>query len=187
MLVAELWRYPVKSLQGERLDAAALGADGIEGDRRFALFDPDTGLGLTARRVPELLFAAARLRGTGRPRSPCPTARSPTATPRSRPGSARRSSYGPPTWPVRGATRSRPTTSSTRTVRGASFPGRVGCVPRQRGSPRLARLDRDARRWDRRRFRANVLLDGEGEDALVGSRVVLGDAVLDVRQRLSAV
>src|SRR5207248_10538454 len=29
--------------------------------------------------------------------------------------------------------------------------------------------------WDRRRFRSNVLLDGEGEDALVGSQVALGD------------
>ena len=38
--------------------------------------------------------------------------------------------------------------------------------------------------WDRRRFRANVLLDGEGEDALVGSKVRLGDAVLELSMRL---
>jgi uncharacterized protein YcbX len=38
--------------------------------------------------------------------------------------------------------------------------------------------------WDPRRFRANVLLDGEGEDALVGSRISLGEATLDVDMRL---
>ena len=62
MRVLELWRYPVKSLQGERLDLADLDAAGIEGDRRWALFDLGTGLGLTARRVPDLLFAAVALR-----------------------------------------------------------------------------------------------------------------------------
>ena len=38
--------------------------------------------------------------------------------------------------------------------------------------------------WDPRRFRANVLLDGEGEDSLVGSRVTLGEATLDVVMRI---
>jgi uncharacterized protein YcbX len=38
--------------------------------------------------------------------------------------------------------------------------------------------------WDRRRFRANVLLDGEGEDALVGRSVALGQAELEVGQRI---
>jgi hypothetical protein len=44
----------------------------------------------------------------------------------------------------------------------------------------LARLDRDDRPWERRRFRPNILLDGEGEDVLVGSRVTLGEATLHV-------
>ena len=34
--------------------------------------------------------------------------------------------------------------------------------------------------WDRRRFRSNVVLDGAGEGGLIGSRVRLGDAVLDI-------
>ena len=38
--------------------------------------------------------------------------------------------------------------------------------------------------WDPRRFRANVLLDGEGEDTLVGSKVVLGGATFDVGMRI---
>src|SRR3954464_8894013 len=61
MRVLELWRYPVKSLRGERLDEANLADQGIEGDRRFAVFDLETGFGLTARRTPELLFASARV------------------------------------------------------------------------------------------------------------------------------
>ena len=65
MRVLELWRYPVKSLQGERLAEAEIGPLGIPGDRGWALFDRDTGLGLTARRVPELLFGAARVRPDG--------------------------------------------------------------------------------------------------------------------------
>lgn len=38
--------------------------------------------------------------------------------------------------------------------------------------------------WDRRRFRPNVLLEGEGEDALVGSSIGLGSAILDVGMRI---
>ena len=33
MRVAELWRYPVKSLAGEQLDAVDILLDGIPGDR----------------------------------------------------------------------------------------------------------------------------------------------------------
>ena len=65
MRVTELWRYPVKSLLGERLESVQVTADGFEGDRRFAIYDVETGFGLTARRVPELLFARARLREDG--------------------------------------------------------------------------------------------------------------------------
>jgi hypothetical protein len=38
--------------------------------------------------------------------------------------------------------------------------------------------------WDARRFRSNVLLDGEGEDALVGDSVLLGNVRLDVLTRI---
>ena len=38
--------------------------------------------------------------------------------------------------------------------------------------------------WDRRRFRANVLLDGAGEDAFVGSTIAVGDVRLDVVKRI---
>jgi len=41
--VAELWRYPVKSMAGRRLDAAAVTEGGLAGDRAFALIDRETG------------------------------------------------------------------------------------------------------------------------------------------------
>lgn len=41
--VAEVWRYPVKSMQGEALARAAVGPGGLDGDRRFAVVDPATG------------------------------------------------------------------------------------------------------------------------------------------------
>src|SRR5262252_10752009 len=70
--VQELWRYPVKSLQGEQLSEALVTADGIAGDRRYAIIDLATGLGLTARRVPQLLFASASLTADGRARITLP-------------------------------------------------------------------------------------------------------------------
>jgi uncharacterized protein len=41
--VAALWRYPVKSMQGERLDAAEVTANGTVGDRSYAVVDVETG------------------------------------------------------------------------------------------------------------------------------------------------
>src|SRR5688572_5611671 len=63
MRVAQLWRYPVKSLLGERLSEAAFAADGLAGDRDWGILDPATGRILTARREPRLLFARAKLEG----------------------------------------------------------------------------------------------------------------------------
>ena len=63
--VTGLWRYPVKSMQGEALSRAAVGPVGIVGDRQWAVVDLETGLALTARRQPELLDACAALAGDG--------------------------------------------------------------------------------------------------------------------------
>ena len=41
--VVALWRYPVKSMMGEELNAAELAERGLVGDRRFALVDASTG------------------------------------------------------------------------------------------------------------------------------------------------
>ena len=54
MHVAELWRYPVKSLAGEPLDAAEISADGIPGDRMIQVYDAK-GRIVTSRTTPRLL------------------------------------------------------------------------------------------------------------------------------------
>ena len=41
--VRSLWRYPVKSMLGEELDASAVGVRGLAGDRGYALIDRETG------------------------------------------------------------------------------------------------------------------------------------------------
>jgi hypothetical protein len=56
--VDAIFRYPVKSMRGEPLDAASLGWHGLEGDRRLALRKLDDRGGfpwLTAGRLPALL------------------------------------------------------------------------------------------------------------------------------------
>ena len=63
----ELWRYPVKSLQGERLATANVEADGLQGDRRWGIRDEATGRVLTGRREPRLLEAAATLNEANEP------------------------------------------------------------------------------------------------------------------------
>lgn len=61
--IAALWRYPVKSMQGEPLEEALLTKRGLLGDRAYALFDHETGTIATAkhpRRWPMLLACSAR-------------------------------------------------------------------------------------------------------------------------------
>ncbi|MDH4063837.1 MAG: MOSC N-terminal beta barrel domain-containing protein [Acidobacteriota bacterium] len=60
MRVAEIWRYPIKSMRGERLDRALLGADGVQGDRLVQVFLPN-GQVATARRYPRLLALSGTL------------------------------------------------------------------------------------------------------------------------------
>jgi hypothetical protein len=63
--VAELWRYPVKSLRGERLERARVLDDGFEGDR---LLRVDTPKGLvTARTARTLLGVPATIGAGGEP------------------------------------------------------------------------------------------------------------------------
>jgi uncharacterized protein YcbX len=184
--VLELWRYPVKSLQGELLDEAEIGPEGITGDRQWALFDLDTGFGLTARRVPDLLFASGRLRADGGVEVVLPDGtvtsddealsdwlgrRVSLRAAGSAPG--RRSYESPDDDVAEGAA----TTARWHDWQGApgafhdNADGRVSLV----SSGTLGE-------WDRRRFRSNVLLDGAEEAGLVGSAVRLGEVVLEIRE-----
>jgi uncharacterized protein YcbX len=66
MHVAELWRYPVKSLAGERLEHAEIRQDGVVGDRLVQVYDP-RGHVVTARKHPDLLGHRGTLGPDGEP------------------------------------------------------------------------------------------------------------------------
>jgi uncharacterized protein YcbX len=182
MKVLELWRYPVKSLLGERLEAAFVTPDGIDGDRRFAIYDVATGFGLTARREPQLLFASARLRDDGSPEITLPD------------GSIAADDAALSTWLGRPV--------ELRSARAGIALSYENVVDFEHDSDWSAwegpvgafHDDADARLslvstatiagWDARRFRSNVLLDGPGEDELVGRRITIGEATIDVGMRI---
>ncbi len=52
MGVLTIWRYPVKAMLGELLDAVAIGPGGCEGDRRWVVVDEDTGEQIANKRGP---------------------------------------------------------------------------------------------------------------------------------------
>jgi uncharacterized protein YcbX len=182
--VAELWRYPVKSLQGERLDSAELTADGVEGDRRYAIYDVGTGFGLTGRRHPELLFASARLREDGTAEITLPD------------GSIAVDDSELSAWLGRPVALVSVAAGEARhyenvadfeheeTSAWVPFVGAEGAFHDNAGARVSLVSTGTIGSWDRRRFRPNVLLEGEGEDGLVGSEVALGGARLEVGMKL---
>lgn len=58
--VREVWRYPVKSMGGERLDEAVVTAAGLAGDRGWAVRDREAQEIRGAKRIPSLLLCGAR-------------------------------------------------------------------------------------------------------------------------------
>lgn len=185
MRVVELWRYPVKSMQGERLAVAEAGPDGLTGDRGWALFDAATGIGLTARRAPDLLFAAGRLRTDGAAEVVLPD------------GTATTDDAVLSDWlgrPV--ALRQAGSVAAPRyeSPDDDELPGATAWHEWQgAGGPfhdiaaaRISLITTGTLgTWDRRRFRANVVLDGSGENALTGTLVRLGGALLEVNDPIA--
>lgn len=66
MWVAEIWRYPVKSMGGEQLKSVELRGDGISGDWLVHVRGRGDRI-LTARTRPRLLGHQARLGADGEP------------------------------------------------------------------------------------------------------------------------
>jgi uncharacterized protein YcbX len=66
MHIAELWRYPVKSMAGESLQQVRLFLSGIDGDRRIQVVNRH-GRVVTARTHPALLGHRAALGANGEP------------------------------------------------------------------------------------------------------------------------
>ncbi|MCX2982049.1 MOSC domain-containing protein [Halieaceae bacterium IMCC14734] len=61
--VKELWRYPVKSMQGELLQQAQIEKIGLIGDRSWAIRDEATNEINGVRKLPRLLNCTARFEG----------------------------------------------------------------------------------------------------------------------------
>ena len=174
--VREIWRYPVKSLGGERLDRADIGALGIEGDRAWGLYDPASDTVLTARREPALLFLRAQI-DEGRPVITCDdggrlTTDADLSNWMGRPVELRSAESGPGTF-------ENPMDADNETdwVRWQSSGDTFHDGRSKISFVSVASLGG----WDQRRFRINLILDGSGEDGLQG-HVAVGSTVLAVRK-----
>jgi uncharacterized protein YcbX len=179
MRVTQLWRFPVKSMQGERLDVVDVADRGLRGDRQWALVDVDTGLALTARREPQLLYASARLVADDVVEITLPDGRLTTADSElsawlGHPVELRRPTGDQPTYEI-ATDFEHEDTSDWFTWQGpeATFhdSGRsvVSIVS-----------EASFRDWNVRRFRINVVVDGGDEQALIGRKVTIGTVSLDV-------
>lgn len=190
MRVLELWRYPVKSLGGEPIEQAEIGEAGIVGDRGWGIQHVETGNVLTARRAPELLFASARLIAGDSGRDEVVISL-PDGSEVSSADTGIDASLS--SWLERevhlvrpgdeGATYENPMDIENEgdwiSWQGPawSFHDSTKSMISIVGSDTLD--DRDVRR-----FRTNVVVEGTGEDELVGSSVTLGTATLDVTKQI---
>ena len=166
--IGELWRFPVKSMQGEPIAAAELGLAGIPGDRRWALREAATGRLVTGRRVPRILDAVARLDGDLALITLPHGTRLTTADPGA---SAILSDWLD--LPVR----------LDEAVGGAFVDDSAAHVLTRSSLTTLLSVEPDVR-WDVRRFRPTLLVespaDGFVEDGWVGRHLQVGTAVLHV-------
>ena len=58
--IVSIWRYPVKSMAGERLQSAEIGELGLHADRTWAVRDVESGATTSAKRLPGLMWCTAR-------------------------------------------------------------------------------------------------------------------------------
>jgi hypothetical protein len=169
--VGELTRYPVKSMAGIPAQSAHLGFHGISGDRRFAFRRLDDGSGfpwLTASRCPELVtYQPAGLDDTTG--EPLPThVRTPSGAELELRGEELRGEIG---------RRYGSAVELMMMKHGIFDDGAVSLIT----TTTIAAIGGEAgMEIDRRRMRANVVLEADGgqpflEDAWVGATIVFGD------------
>ena len=182
MQVSELWRFPVKSMQGERLAAADVTERGLQGDRSWALRDERNGTFLTARREPQLLFASARLDADGAARVTLDDG-TPLAD-----DAAISAWLGypvqlvPASPEVQGTYEIALSVDDEEHAEWISWDGPTGRFHDSTKASVSIVTSATMRDWDVRRFRMNVIADGDGEEALVGARLRLGSAEVDVQK-----
>ena len=173
--VAEVWRYPVKSMAGERLAAAELSWPGLSGDRRWAFVRPDrahTGFPwLTIRQQPALHHYRPTVVDPDRPDRSAVRVTDPEGQVYAVDDPALAARFGAGVYAIKHD-------------RGTFDASPVSLVSRQ-GLAALSR--RVGAAVDVRRFRANLVLDAPGadefpEDGWVGRLLRIGTAVLRVDQ-----
>ena len=179
--MAALWRYPVKSMQGELLDAADVDRHGIQRDRHWALVDVETGLALTGRRQPELLFASAHLDGDA-VRISLPDGSEPSCDADLSDWLGRKVRLD--TAAPRGGLFETPADPEHEDGEWYRWRGPGGSF-HDSTRTHLSIVSRTTMRdWDVRRFRPNVVVDGVGEDEFVGATVRAGTATLAVMKQI---
>ncbi|MEY2417590.1 MAG: uncharacterized protein QOG90_270 [Actinomycetota bacterium] len=172
MRVVGLWRFPVKSLGGEQLDRVEVGELGLRGDRQWGIRDVTTGKMLTARREPKLLFGSARLDDDGGVAVTLPE------------GDDLSQWLGYEVELVRAESGVRGTFENPldfeHDADWIEWTGPDGVFHDSKRT-RFSLVSRATLRdWDERRFRTNVIVDGDGEDELVGRRVRVGTVEAEV-------
>lgn len=194
MRVLELWRYPVKSMRGERLDSSYLTEAGLDGDRQWGIVDRATDKMLTARREPRLLHARARLGEDRRLRIDAPKVGSIEIGPD---GDTTDASALLSRWLGRDVS-----LVARNDVSGGQAYEIATDFENEATSPWVSwqgpeRSFHDSTRtavsilavgslgdWDRRRFRGNVIVGGDEDPSLVGAALRCGDLRLDVTKRI---
>lgn len=180
--VVEIWRYPVKSAQGEEVPESAVTGLGLAWDRQLAIVDVGTGRALTGRREPRLLMLSAKVIN-GRVR---------LSTPEERPLA---SDDALSEWLGRSVRLARPRIDQApeydyplddEDESGAwgLWTGPAG-VWHDSTRTRVSIMSTTSLGdWPSRRFRPNVVVEGAGEDGLVGRQIRIGTVVLDVEKRI---
>jgi len=203
--IESLWRYPVKSMRGEELQAAFAGFGGVYGDRLYA-FTSDAAEAafpwLTAREQRKMLLYTPRFRHPGEAAAP--------------PNLADAEAAAPGLTPLYGNTEALALDIETPEgdivpVDDPALPDRLTAGIGRKHTLTLQRSERamtdcrplslcslqtvdqlareTGRPVDKRQFRANVYLDlkdgsGFGEDAHIGRRLKLGEkAIVTVLER----
>jgi uncharacterized protein len=173
--VAEVWRYPVKSMAGERLAAAELSWQGVAGDRRWAFVRPGrlhSGFPwLTVRQQPQLHHYRPTLVEPDRPDRSAVRVQDPKGRVYAVDDPALAAQLGEGVWAVKHD-------------RGTFDASPVSLLTRQGLEALGRRVGTDV---DARRFRPNLVLDASvaeefPEDGWVGRLLRVGTAVIRVDQ-----
>jgi hypothetical protein len=188
-----LWRYPVKSMQGEALDDVRLGPFGVAGDRRWGVQVPESGRILSAKREGLLLTARATTTDSVRIALPTgetldglgPTSDAALSAWLERPVHLIEASHEDvPTFESQVDDTDDASASTTWRGRPGSFVDSSAVHLLTTASLRALAGQRPDLDWNLARFRPNLVIEAAGdervEDAWVGRRCRVGDAQLEI-------